>query len=413
MANEFNKDLEIIFLCGLFAEDDEAFVETNNKIVFEQSANNFQKKVLKGIEALGNNFSVISAPFIGPFPNRSKMIKFKEFTHKGKNINFSYLSFCNIWGYRNISRKKAFKNELMNKLNKSVAKEILIVGYSAHEPIIESAVYAKQIDKRVKISLIVPDLPQYMNFSSKKSCIYSLLKKVDKCKIDKYMCSVDSFLILTEYMKKPLNIGDRPYIVIEGISDKYIDKSRVYEKDKYIRYIVYTGGLFKAYGIINLVRSFQMLNDDSLRLVLCGDGDCNDYILSAAKEDSRILFTGKVSSEEALRWQNKASVLVNPRENTGEYVKYSFPSKIIEYLETGKPVVSYLLKGMPKIYSEFIYEIDESIDPVKALFFAINRALADDKENIINKHKRFADYSNQHLHYKNVVKSLIDLNIND
>ena len=177
------------------------------------------------------------------------MIKFKEFTHKGKNINFSYLSFCNIWGYRNISRKKAFKNELMNKLNKSVAKEILIVGYSAHEPIIESAVYAKQIDKRVKISLIVPDLPQYMNFSSKKSCIYSLLKKVDKCKIDKYMCSVDSFLILTEYMKKPLNIGDRPYIVIEGISDKYIDKSRVYEKDKYIQNRKILNSLF----IFNLV----------------------------------------------------------------------------------------------------------------------------------------------------------------
>ena len=49
-----------------------------------------------------------------------------------------------------------------------------------------------------------------------------------------------------------------------------------------------------------------------------------------------------------------ATVLVNPRKNVGEYTKYSFPSKIMEYLSSGVPAVAYKLDGIPSEYDGYI-----------------------------------------------------------
>ena len=38
---------------------------------------------------------------------------------------------------------------------------------------------------------------------------------------------------------------------------------------------------------------------------------------------------------------------VNPRQNNEEFTKYSFPSKTMEYLASGVPVVAYKLDGIP------------------------------------------------------------------
>lgn len=407
--NEFkNNDSEVIILSGVFADENEKEVERHAKIAVEYSANSFQKKLIKGFRALNLSPEVISAPFIGSFPNNCDIFRFNGFACNSEDI--TYVSFNNAWGYRNISRKNAVKKELKKYIKNSRAKNILIVSYSAHEPFAEAAAYAKQLDDRIKICLVIPDLPQYMNLSGSRSKLYDFVKRIDIKKFSKYSKYADSFVVLTEYMYSVLEIGSRPYMVAEGIADHIISESIKPESSDEFKYIVYTGKLYESFGIKNLVNAFLNMDDKSLRLVLCGSGDCGQFIEDASKRDSRIIFTGQVSPSKAEFWRNKASVLINPRGNTEEYVKYSFPSKTIEYLETGKPVVAYLLKGMPRIYSEFIYEIDESLNPVNAVSSAVNRALNDDKDNIKQKHKLFAEYSNNHLYYKNIVRSLLELN---
>ena len=67
-------------------------------------------------------------------------------------------------------------------------------------------------------------------------------------------------------------------------------------------------------------------------------------------------------------------MLVNPRQNTGEYVKYSFPSKLMEYMASGTPVVAYPLAGVPQDYREYFYLVpDHEID---SLASTIQRVLA-------------------------------------
>ena len=115
------------------------------------------------------------------------------------------------------------------------------------------------------------------------------------------------------------------------------------------------------FGIKELVDSFMRIEDSDFRLILCGDGDARDYVEEKSKIDNRIEYKGMVSAEKAREFVGTADVLVNPRPNDEEYTKYSFPSKNIEYLMTGKPVVAHLLDGMPSFYENFLYVIPDNV----------------------------------------------------
>lgn len=55
----------------------------------------------------------------------------------------------------------------------------------------------------------------------------------------------------------------------------------------------------------------------------------------------------------------KATLLINPRPTTEAYTKYSFPSKNMEYMVSGTPVLTTKLPGMPAEYNEYVYLVDE------------------------------------------------------
>ena len=67
--------------------------------------------------------------------------------------------------------------------------------------------------------MVVPDLPQYMNLSKKAHPIYDFFKKIGIHIMEKLIAQVDSFMLLTKYMADKLNVGNRPHIVVEGITD--------------------------------------------------------------------------------------------------------------------------------------------------------------------------------------------------
>ena len=52
----------------------------------------------------------------------------------------------------------------------------------------------------------------------------------------------------------------------------------------------------------------------------------------------------------AVAMQRSAAVLVNPRRAEGVFTRYSFPSKTIEYLAAGRPVIMHALPGVPEDY---------------------------------------------------------------
>ena len=141
---------------------------------------------------------------------------------------------------------------------------------------------------------------------------------------------------------------------MEGIVDvDTMDKSDVVAVDGK-KVILYTGTLRKIFGVMNLVNAFQMIPDKDVELWICGSGDSKGAIEQAAAKDCRIKFWGLVDSKTALEMQHKATILVNPRTSEGEYTKYSFPSKTMEYL-LGRSVIINHLPGIPEEYYDYAY----------------------------------------------------------
>lgn len=395
--------MRVLFICGVFAEENIDEVVENAVGIVEHSANMFQEKIISGLEKTSVKLEVVSAPFIGAYPTRSKTIVFKGFKNNLKK--YVYVPFINIWGYRNISRALALKKAV--KAFTKINEEKLVIVYSAHTPFLETARFIKKIDPKVKICFVVPDLPQYMNLDKNKNIFYDIIKKYDIMKMKKNMELVDTFVILTSHMKSALKIGERPYLITEGIlnSDNLCQDLDVSSENHNEQYVVYTGKLNERFGIKHLIEAFMNINNSSCQLILCGTGDCVSFIKEMQKKDARILYKGQILPEEAMKWQKRADVLVNPRMNDDEYTKYSFPSKNLEYLQTGNPVVGYMLDGMKECYRNFMYIVDDYGDLKTAIEVALNDAEKKKRE----KYKSFFEYAIQNLTADSIAKKIIEL----
>ncbi|MPQ45259.1 glycosyltransferase, partial [Clostridium tarantellae] len=210
------------------------------------------------------------------------------------------------------------------------------------------------------------DLPQYMNTTNKRKVIYDILKDLDIKSINKLLKYSDSFVLLTEYMKEKLNLRDKPYVVIEGICEieaninTKCSNNTLFNKNKKI--ILYTGTLNEKYGVIHLVNAFKSIKNSNYELVFCGDGDSKNKIIEESKKDNRIILKGILPREEILKIQKEATVLVNPRKDDNEFCKYSFPSKLLEYLYSGVPIIAYKLRGITNEYDDYINYVEGGSD---------------------------------------------------
>ena len=390
--------MDVLLLCGYFEPKYQEEISRKTKTWVENAANTFQQRLIAGLKEQDIKLHVVSAPFIGPWPTAYEDKTFNGFEAGKSAENIRYVYFNNIWGYRNISRTAALKKCVREFIQNSKAEKKAILVYCPHTPFLEAAVYGKQLDESVHINMVVPDLPQYMNLSKKAHPIYDFFKKIDIQKMDRLIAQVDSFMLLTKHMAEKLNVGNRPYIVVEGIT-AIIDVPQN-EKKAQGKKIAYAGKLVEAFGAKRMIEAFELIDDPEASLHICGGGELKSYVEEMCKKDSRIHYYGVVSAEKANEILQQADVLVNPRQNDDEYTKYSFPSKNIEYLMTGNVVVAYMLDGMPEIYRNLI-QVPKT-ESVQDLAEAIDKALSIKYNNLLAQ-----EYICKELNYIAVAKKIV------
>lgn len=192
------------------------------------------------------------------------------------------------------------------------------------------------------------------------------------------------YVLLTEAMNDYLNKDGKPYVILEGHSDITMrDRIPAMEKKTSPRVCFYAGGVSKQYGLGNLVEGFQKANIENAQLHIYGPGDYVEELRQIAAEDPRIFYGGMLLNTEIVEKEMEATLLVNPRPTDEEYVKYSFPSKTMEYMSSGTPVLTTVLPGMPKEYHPYVYLLeDESADGIAA---KLREVLAQSDETLFGK----------------------------
>ncbi len=384
----------ILFIGGLIPNDDE--IKDNTVDFMNAAADAFQTQFIEGIGLNGYEVEVISAPFIGSYP-----FNFKKAYYHAKSYadGYKYVSFNNIWGLRNFSRYKSLVKAIQRFDFSSVEKVII---YSVHTPFARIAKYIKKKVPGISICLITPDLPEYMNLRKDQSLIYRVAKKLD-CKnfynLTEYF---DCFCFVSAYQSEKVNKLDKPQTVIEGMAQNVeITYTPLFNIPKRI---VYTGTLNKQFGIMNLVKAVEEM--EGIELILCGSGDALPEIEKI--NNKRIKYLGILNREETRQLQLSANVLVNPRTNEGDYTKYSFPSKTMEYLSTGRPVVCYKLDGIPEDYdNHLIYAKEETPQSLKDVLVEVLQLSENELESIFLKNTRFLqETKNTQFMVRKIIKML-------
>ena len=232
---------------------------------------------------------------------------------------------------------------------------LLLLVYTLYEPYMKAIRRAKRRCPDLKAAVIVTDLPNQWGLASYRK---GLMKKIEYAmgreKI--HLCSVfDGFVLLTEPMREVLPVGEKPFTVIEGL---ILEKELPEEKRQTENAVLYTGTLNRELGIAELLRAFEQMPE--VQLWLCGRGDMEDEVRRSAEKHPNIRYFGFVSQEEALSLQGRAATLINPRSPEGLYTRYSFPSKTLEYLRSGRPTLCYALEGIPEEYGQYLIYIQQS-----------------------------------------------------
>ena len=168
------------------------------------------------------------------------------------------------------------------------------------------------------------------------------------------------YILLTEAMNGYLNKKGRPYVILEGHSDiAMADRIPAMEKKAPRRICFYAGGVSRQYGLANLVEGFRMAGPENAVLHIYGPGDYVKELQRIAEEDHRIFYGGMLLNTQIVEREQQATLLVNPRPTNEEYVKYSFPSKTMEYMASGTPVLTTVLPGMPREYHPYVYLLED------------------------------------------------------
>ncbi len=351
------------FLSTLVPEPMKEKVRALSSNNMQDAANALQWHLYNGFcKNLGKEVELINILPIGSYPQYYKKAFVKESFFKTEysenNIN---IGFCNIKLLRKFIQPVKIYNALLKWYKKSDDEKILFV-YTVSSPFMKAVYKLKRKFPKIKVCAIIADLPDMSSLSSKKSVAQKLFEKfLARDSYSRIDC-VDYFVLLTKYMADYMGIK-KPYCVVEGISSQM---ESVIQTNENTKNILYTGTLHKRFGIMNLVSAFRMIDNEDYRLIICGIGDSKEEITEEAKKDSRIIYKGQLPREEILKLQQKATVLVNPRQANEEFTKYSFPSKNLEYLSTGIPVVAYKLEGIPDEYDNYIFYVeDNSVEALK------------------------------------------------
>lgn len=351
----------ILFLSCAYSEQQKAKFLTNSKRGYQFAAQNFQESLISGFRSLeGVQFHVLSIPALSTFPmgNRYPYIKDCPFIYNkniiGKSFGFVNLPIMNHFYQKRIDR-------YIDMWVSQTQSDKCIVVYAMLKQQMKYAIEAKKRHPDIKLCLIIPDLPIYMNCNK----YYKMLglQERDIRTIYESLYLFDSYVVLSDPMTSCLHIDKKPYVVVEGIYNEIEGWKETKEKLPYVT-LMYAGGIQTRYGVFELIEAFHRIEDSTCRLILCGPCPEIEKLNMYLAMDSRIEYKGLLSTSEVRRLLSAVTLLINPRRANEDFTKYSFPSKTLEYMASGTPLLMYNLPSMPQEYKQYVYLFDDesSID---------------------------------------------------
>ena len=348
--------MNTLFLTLLYHPDEVDEVSRRSRDGLQNQINNYQWAFIEGIRqqlAPGETVNVLNALPVGVFPNHYKRFYLKRKTFAE---GFSQLGGFNLPWLKQHSRARQAERAIEKWLEASPDNRTVLV-YTLYLPYMQAIARVKRRHPDVKASVIVTDLPNELGIASGRK---GWLKRVEYFmgRQRLALCAIfDGYILLTAPMAEALHIEDKPCLVMEGlVGDAPAVTAEGTAPDDSRPAVLYTGTLNRELGIDLLLEAMKGLPE--VQLWLCGHGDMEPEIRKATLTCDHIRYFGYVPQATALMLQQKAFALINPRTSNGVFTRYSFPSKTLEYMRSGRPVLCCKLEGIPAEYDKLLCYIE-------------------------------------------------------
>ena len=338
--------MNILVFSSAMRENDFSLYQEEAKIKPNPSNQNFYHKLIKTL-AINNTVSVVShRPLVKGMFKRGYL---ESDTKIDGNIKFYYTNNRSDKLFKLFKEKQSIENAARQAIEDFLSHDFIIVTDTLRLNLLKAA---KKIAKLydVKIVGMLTDNPYNLSNGPVYVKQYLVQQASD----------LDGYLSLTNGLVQIYNENARSY-VFEGL----VSEENEGKKDPIFNYFYFGGSLYERYGVKTLVDAFHNSNIKA-KLVLAGSGPLDSYIEQLANDDYRILYLNQLSKEKNIAYMRNSIANINPRPLDLKMDNESVPSKLLEYLSIGTPVIS---TKFPKLYSTFkddVHWIDgNTVDAMK------------------------------------------------
>lgn len=356
--------MQLLYLSRLASESAISEEYKRNPEFSGYAVQKFNRLVVEGLAKNGHNVIALSTfymPGFGWYYNRKseivEKVKYRYIFSPNNHILrdtwliFYCFFYVFFWGMRN-RKEKAFIADVLNISS--------CIGAIAAARLLGL--------RRVGVMTDMPGLMVSRSITGKRINRTSFIARMNKSFLSKFT----HYVFLTEQMNAVVNKKGRPYIVMEGLVDTAMVEPDC-KKTTGKKVVLYAGGLMERYGLKLLVEGFIDADIENSELWIFGNGPFAEKLEEYHKKYSAVIYKGIRPNEEVVEAEMTATLLVNPRPTEEEFTKYSFPSKNMEYMVSGTPLLTTKLPGMPVEYYNYVYLFEE--ETIKGYADAIRKTL--------------------------------------
>lgn len=308
--------------------------------------------VIEALRSADIDVSIVSTDPVTDYPN-NRQVLFKGRRFAAHGVNGTIVPFVNITALKHVTRFVAVVRALAARSRRSPIDAVIVHG-------VNSALLwaACRFGRRSQVPIVVllTDPPSLRTpFDNRLTW---QLKRLDRWLITSALSRTSGVVALAPRLAEDFASG-RPALLMEGIASKLSTSADVSvpKLDRPFAHwrprVVYAGGLSEAYGVLDLVNAVQH-SDKDWCVEIYGRGAESEAIKAVAATSARVHYGGVLDSTELHRVYASADLLINPRRVDGLLPVYSFPSKLLEYMATGTPVMTTRIPTLPADYADHL-----------------------------------------------------------
>ncbi len=364
--------MKIIYFTTACEKEDYISFSKNWNTSLNTSIQNLHNRLIRSL-ALTHEVEVIS---IRPFSKKYCKLRGlpSALTNEGK-ITWHYLEIKRHKVARFLSAKRQAK-KLLSKMN---LKDCIILTDTLNPYILNSST---SLAKKYNLPIIgiCNNTPSGIH-NTGKSYTQFLLSMAD---------DLSGYIAMTSGLNDLYNERSRASLILEGVNES---KYKEFDTKQFGKYIFYNGSLEEKYGVYDLIKAFNELNREDLKLVITGYHNFEESKFSSAiMGNPNIIHLGMLDSDKILSLESGALLNVNPCPYTEDFDRYLIPVNMLDYLASNTITVSVKNNKLQKYFDEDCIWVNSS-----------------DEEDLVNGMKKALEMKREEKN-KITKKAVMDMN---